>query len=381
MHKTKRTIGNKSTSHFTQFHLPVFFCSFRQIFVGILLYLCTAAADEDIRYAADVTRLPVSADIAAMGDIGVVLPRRAAASIWNPATAAFLERYEFSAEGADLYQHLSQHGCFSGSVPLKNNSGVVLCYLPFYPGIIERYDTIPSGEGLNGLTEYRPEGYFKNYQHTINLALARKVCLRLPRTSETEMPLPLDIAFGGNCKAYIQMMDPDGHRHMGLGYNVDLGTTFRIGMDYDLTTKQVTREIYLGATIRDALPSEIIWIYSRSDTWRYSPEDYREPFDFAQYYGIAYVDKSGDLPLDWTVALSLHKEYAVTYHGGLEVAFMKTVFFRAGFSDKTPTLGAGFHRRNYFIDYAFRFDPVAITYIRLTAGIFFFGKKISMVNE
>jgi hypothetical protein len=369
MQLTKQTISNESAG-FHRSALFTLFSRLKLIFIASALWYCTAFTEEAIRYGADVTRLPVGADIAAMGDAGVVLPRRASAMVWNPASAAFLDRYEFSAEGADLYRHLSQHGCFSGSVPLKNNSGIALCYLPFYSGVIEQYDTISQESGYNGLTEYRPKGYFKNYHHAISLALARKFCLQLPRMIDTEMPLPFDIAVGGNCKAYMQTMNPDGNNHMGLGYNADAGVLLRFGLDYNLTTKQVCRDLYLGATIRDALPSEIIWIYSYNDTWKYSPGDYREPFDYAQYYGIAYVDKSGDLPVDWTIALSLHKEYEVTYHGGIEVEFMKMVLFRAGLSDRTPAIGAGFHHRNFFIDYAFRFDPVAVTFVRLTAGIF-----------
>ncbi|MBN1578604.1 MAG: hypothetical protein JW913_18720 [Chitinispirillaceae bacterium] len=337
----------------------------------LLLWQCAGRdcrAEDSIRYTADVSRLPVGTDIAAMGDAGVVLPRRATATIWNPAAAAFLKRYEFSMEGADLYQRLSQQGCFAGTAPLQNNLGAVLSYQPFYSGRILQYDTIPESP-VNGMTSYQPTGFIRNYQHLVICALARNFPLRLPRFPGTDLPLPLDISIGGNLKAYAQTMSPSGLLHIGMGYNVDLGLQTRIGLDFDVRNNEVRREVWLGATIRDVLPSDVIWIYARDDKLMYSPENYREPFHYAQYYGVAFVDRSGDLFADWTVALSLHKEYEVTYHGGIEAEFWNTALFRIGFSGRTPTLGAGLRYRRFFIDYAFRFEEIALSFIRLTVGI------------
>lgn len=337
----------------------------------LFLHLCMVplAGEETIRYAAEMTRLPAGSDIAAMGDAGVALPGRASSAVWNPASAAYNQQYQFSAEGADLYRHLSQHGCFSGSAPLINNSGVAVHYQPFYSGVIEEYDTIPEASGFNGLTRYKPKGYFKNYQHLLTIGVARKISLTMPRFSEAAFKLPFEIAAGGNLKAFVQYMNPGGDRYMGLGYNMDIGMSARMGVDYDIDKKEVSREIQLGVSIRDVLPTDIIWIYSNADVWMYSPSAYREEFTYAQYYGVSYTDKSSDMPFDWTVALSLHKEYKVTYHGGIEMLFMKKVLFRAGLSDKTPVFGTGLRYKSLFVDYAFRFDAVAISYARLTAGI------------
>ena len=341
--------------------------------IVLLFFICIAeiipAAESDIRYAADVDRLPAGSDIAAMGDVGVVLSGRAASAYWNPAAPAFIDDYTLSAEGADLYRHLSQHGCFTASAPLADNSGLSLLYLPFYSGVMEEYDTLPQFTSGNGLTRFRPKGYFKNYHHLLVVSMARRKSFSMPRLSETALKLPLEIAVGASLKAYSQMMDPGRYHYMGLGYNADIGVTARIGLDYDIEKREVSRELCIGAALRDILPSEIIWIYSNNEVWQYAPEGYREPFTYAQYYGVSFSDRSGDLPVDWTVALSLHKEYEVTYHGGIEISVIDKVLFRAGVSDRMPTLGAGVRYRNWFLDYAFRFDAVAISYARITAGV------------
>ena len=336
--------------------------------ITVVVAVVVGFAEDSIRYTADVTRLPVGTDLAAMGDIGVALPRRAVSAVWNPAAAALLGHYEFSMEGADLYQHLSQHGCFAGGVPLKNRLGAVLSYQPFYSGRIDLYDTIPEATGFNGLTEYKPRGFMRNYHHLVNISFAGYYPLQFPRFAGTELPIPIDLAAGVNMKVYAQTMTPD-RMYIGMGYNADIGVLTRIGIDYDITNNVPRRQICVGATIRDVLPTSVIWMSSEDNQLLYSPERYREPFSFAQYYGVTYTDRSGALFADWVVGLGLFKEYDVTYHGGIEATFWDMASFRAGFSGKTPTVGAGFRYRGFFIDYAFRFEEIAFSVVRLTIGV------------
>ena len=338
--------------------------------VCILLFLSSGNlwSEDSIRYTADVTRLPVSTDIAALGDMGVVLPRHAAATIWNPAAAALLRRYEFSMEGADLYRHLSQQGCFAGAVPLKHNLGAAISYQPFYSGRIDLYDSIPDVAGLSVLTQQKPEGFMRNYHHLGNIALAGYYPFQLPRIAGTDLPVPVDIAAGVNLKVYAQTMVL-GKMYIGIGYNADIGILARIGLDQDLSTGNVRREFYVGASIRDVLPTSVVWMFTDYQQLMYSPMEYREPFHVAQYYGIAYTDRSGFLSANWTVALGLSKEYQVKYHGGIEAEFWDMASFRAGFSGKSPTLGAGLRYRRFFVDYAFRFEEIAFSLVRLTLGV------------
>jgi hypothetical protein len=342
--------------------------AFSHFLVFVFFLTSGVSAEEEIRYTADVSRLPVGGDVAALGDVGVVLPRHASAVIWNPASPVFLPTYEVSAEGADLYTTLAQQGCFAGSIPVGNNLTTALCYQPFYSGLLWRYDSIPDAASFSGLTRHKPTGYFKNYHHTMHVSLARLFSVEFPRFSGTALPRPLDIAIGTSLKMYLQTMDPGGRMHVGMGYNADFGIIARLGLDYDVRKYRVSRELFLGAAFRDILPTEVIWAYSDDEQWLYSQEGYREPYHFAHYYGIAFTDKSGDLYAHWTFALSLHKEYSVTYHGGVEALFWEKVFFRVGFSHRTPTLGAGIRLHGWYIDYAFRVEEIALSFARLTVG-------------
>jgi len=97
---------------------------------------------------------------------------------------------------------------------------------------------------------------------------------------------------------------------MGVNVNCDAGLVLRIGLDYDMSSQTVSREIYAAASLRDALGTQV--------TWLHSPDNYQEKVDRLQYYGISYVDKTGILAAHWTVSLAIEKSYELTYHGGIE---------------------------------------------------------------
>lgn len=150
---------------------------------------------------------------------------------------------------------------------------------------------------------------------------------------------------------------------MGVGVNADLGVMASIGLDFDLSKKITNRNIILGIAVRDFLPTEIIWVHS--------PLGYKEKIRYSHYYGISYVDKSGDLGGNWTFALGLDKQYTTSLRLGLEAEFWNIAVFRAGLSGKIPTLGAGVHYKRYYMDYAFRFDKVDFSFFRITVGVLF----------
>jgi len=150
---------------------------------------------------------------------------------------------------------------------------------------------------------------------------------------------------------------------MGVNVNCDAGLVLRIGLDYDLSSQTVSREIYAAASLRDALGTQV--------TWLHSPDNYQEKVDRLQYYGVSYVDKTGILAAHWTVSLAIEKSYELTYHGGIEALFWEMLAFRAGMSDKVPTLGAGVRYKRYYLDYAFSFDDVASSPLRLSLGCWF----------
>jgi hypothetical protein len=336
------------------------------IFVGLIVPAC--ADSTDIRYAAELNVVPVGCRSTAMGNTGIALPFDAVSMFWNPAAAAFVHSYDVTAEYAQLYGGLSSQACAAFRAPLQDGISVGLIYEPFFSGEISRWDTLPGtylerqidptlrADGSN-------KGVFTNNQNILSLSLAKLFELPVPRPASYSYPLPVELSAGVSFKGFWQTMNPNGKLRMGVNVNCDAGLVLRIGLDYDLSSQTVSREIYAAASLRDALGTQV--------TWLHSPDNYQEKVDRLQYYGISYVDKTGILAAHWTVSLAIEKSYEFSYHGGIEALFWDMLAFRAGMSDKVPTLGAGVRYKRYYLDYAFSFDDVASSPLRLSLGCWF----------
>jgi hypothetical protein len=323
---------------------------------------------DEIRYTADMMHFPVGADIAAMGDAGVVLPRRAVSAYWNPASSAFLREFEFSIEGAEMYSGLSRQACATVHAPVQGNSGVTLMYLPFYSGKIAQYDSLPGTYQERLMVHDKtvfgnPKGYFRNNQHLVVCSIGKLFEFQLPRLPGVGLPLSFELGVGADIKGLWHMMDPDGQLILASGFNADLGVLSRIAVDYDLERKEATRHVLIAMQLKNILPTSI--------SWQESYNDYHESFMLSQQYGVSYVDKSGFLGGNWTVAMALRKINDLSYHAGIEVEYWDKVFFRIGIADRVPVIGAGIHLKNFFTDYALRFDQISVSWVRLATGITF----------
>jgi hypothetical protein len=341
-------------------------------FLGLFPLPCRSDDTLAIRYAAEMTHLPVGSDIVALGETGVVLPRHGVASLWNPATPAFFEKYELSAEFADLYEGMSQQGCLTMAMPISEGVGTSVMYLPFFSGPIDFYDTLQgTWSQRQGDQSLLPDGNaqssFSNNQHLLILSIAKLFSHAMPRAPDAGFPLPFEIGAGCSFKSFWQTMKPDSVLRMGMSVNLDAGMIMRIGLDYNLKKKEVSRQLLFGVSARDFLPSPVVWINSRDE---YDPEqEYREIITPSYYSGLSYVDKSGDFGGAWTITAAIEKRYALTYHYGIEAEFRDKIAFRAGLSDKIPSVGAGIKYKRYFLDYTFRFDELAFSYVRLAFGV------------
>lgn len=318
----------------------------------------------DIRYAAELNHVPVGCRTVAMGNTGVVLPYSDLSAFWNPSLICLSPSYSVVIEGAKLYGGLSSLGTASFHAPVQNDLSVGLMYKAFFPDDILEYDSL-EGTLLERQYTYSIDGYpsrgvFHNNQHSIIASIAKLFSIPIPRPTSFSLPLPVDIAGGLNIKSLIQTMTPGDDVRLGYNINIDLGAVLRVGVDYNLAEESIRRELLIAATVKDILPTKMTWLHSY--------EGYEEPVDYSQFYGISYIDRSGFLHGDWTVSLSLHKQYEATLHAGLEGEFFDMVAFRCGISNRIATVGTGIHYKNYSADYSFTFDELSYSFLRLGIG-------------
>jgi hypothetical protein len=338
------------------------------LFAGLASWAKADSLNTQIQYASELNSVSVGCRASAMGNTGVALPFDAVSMFWNPAAASYVNAYDISAEYAQLYGGLSSEACAAFRAPLQDAMSVGLIYEPFFSGDISRWDTL-SGSYLQRQmdpslrADGSDNGSFSNNQNILSLTIAKLFDLPVPRPASYAYPLPVDLSLGVSFKGYWQTMNPDGKLRMGMNVNCDVGAILRVGLDYDLTSQSVTREIFGAIALRDALGTQVSWLHS--------PVNYQEPVDRLQYYGISYVDKTNILSAHWTLSFSVEKSYSVTYHGGIEALFWEMLAFRAGMSENVPTLGAGVRYKQYYLDYAFSFDDVSYSPLRVSLGFRF----------
>ena len=296
------------------------------------------------------------------------LPLDAAGAFWNPSSHAFITNSEISVEYARLFGGISSQGCAAIHVPLQDRMSIDAFYTRYQSGTIYQWDTLPGTE-LERLSDPSMradgsyQGIFSNDQNLLLLSVARVFTLPIPRVDSYSYPLPAEISGGINFKGFWQTMNPAGKVYMGMNVNCDAGMMLRIGLDYDLANKRVCREIYAGLDVRNFLGTRMVWLHS--------PDDYQETVDMSESYGISYIDRTHFLGANWIASFSVLRDYGTTYHGGIEAQFADLISFRAGLSDKVFTCGAGVTYKNYSLDYAYRFDEIAASPVRLSLRVTF----------
>jgi len=321
-----------------------------------------------VKYAAELNRVPTSCKIAALGDAGVALPLDASSSFYNPSSHAFIKNYELSLEYAKLYGGMSSHWCGVFHIPLPEQMNINVLFTRFESGRIIQWDTLPQTELARLMdASLRPDssyiGTFENNQNLLTFSIAKVFALPIPRPAEYSYPLPIDLAVGLNFKGYWQTMNPGSSLRMGMNVNSDAGIMLRIATDYDLIKKQVCREIYAGIGVKDFLRTNVIWLHS--------PDNYQETVDMTEYIGASYIDKTHFLGMNWIVSFAVQKYYNLTYHAGIEAQIADIFSIRLGLSDKSFTCGAGISYKSYALDYAFRFDELENSPMRIALKIGF----------
>jgi hypothetical protein len=343
-------------------------CSASAVLVYAAITCVHAESVAKVMYAAELNSVPASCRVAAMGDAGVALPLDAAGVIWNPSAHAYIKNYEVSVEYARLYGGLSSQVCGAFHVPLQEQMSIDAFFTRYQSGDIKQWDTLPGTElsrlmdpSLRADSTYN--GTFSNDQNLLVLSIAKVFPMPIPRPASYSYPMPVELSGGVNFKGYWQTMNPWGKVRMGMNINCDAGVLLRVAVDYDLKRKQVSREIYAGVGVKDFLGTRVMWLHS--------PDNYQETVDMSEYFGAAYIDRTHFLGTNWILSFAVARSYGITYHGGIEAQIADMVSFRVGLSDKTITCGAGISYKNYALDYAFRFDELEYSPMRLSLRVGF----------
>lgn len=344
--------------------------------VPVQLFSQTRA--DTILYTGDFLRIPAGARSCGMGDADVALYLGPQSILINPAVLSSAKSIDVGVEGALLFG-VSRQALLSAVAPIGSDITIGGGYAPFFSGDIVYSDSLPETYSqrlvnpslrANGSVE----SVFSNNQHEVVISVARLFRINSDRSyTLASYPLPITVSCGASLKGFWQTLDPKGILRMGFGVNADIGALAAVGLDYDFVNKNVSRQLTCGVSLRNILPTSMKWVNS--------PAQYEEPLHLDQNYGIAYLDESGLLHARWLVSFALKRQfgdnpdavgadssaaYQNTVHGGLEAFFFDMVGVRVGFSNAVFTLGASVVYKHLSLDYALRFDDLALSPIRLS---------------
>lgn len=238
-----------------------------------------------------------------MGRSFVSLAGGASSAFSNPAATALLDLSEFTAFHTSLFMG-TNYDCLALSHPI-GTLGVF---------------TVSAGRlgtgSFTGRDEFnRPGQSISASEFQLGLSYGRE--------------LPYGFATGLSLK--------------GAGQEIGDNTGYGFGLDWGLQYRPVFIDgLALGASFNDLIQPRIKLVNSE------------DKFQTISRFGASYTRNITSI-FDATAALDLEKIAGrdLQYHPGLEAAFYKTYFLRAGYDKDRPTYGAGIVYNIFHLDYAY----------------------------
>ncbi|HXF58459.1 MAG TPA: PorV/PorQ family protein [Candidatus Saccharimonadales bacterium] len=309
--------------------------------LALLAALLAPSPARATRYAGEFLRIGVGARALGMGSAFVGLADDGTASYWNPAGLATLTERQVTAMHAEQFGSIVQYDFLSYVMPVgsagKPRQAISVSLVRL--GV----DQIPDTRGLQ-IIDQNGNGKF-DYPEDLLVVDESRFVFDSDNDAALLFSYARDIrpglSLGGNFK-YIRQWLGDSLRSNGFG--IDLGLLY------------VGRSFSLGATLRDATTTRILW---NTGTGEYIAPSLR--------LGAAKTRSFKDRRHLLTGALDIQVGFSderlssqahlggVTFefHPGLEYWFDRRLALRAGFEAQNFTAGAGLRYHRLGLDYAF----------------------------
>lgn len=279
------------------------------------------------RTSAQVLRVGISARASAMGDAFCAVSDDISALCWNPAGLSQAAQKTVSLSVIDLYQEfkIGQAGYLH---PLKNDNVVAFSYCYLDSGEIPR--TLATNRGLYESTS----GSFRATSYVITLGASDIYAERL--------------YIGTNIRNVGESID----EYKGQGFACDVGLMYKA-----LRSKQLT----FGGTLSNILGTVKLGVDSVD-----MPQ--------ATTLGVSYRIKGSIIDIDRKQT----SDGGTSYHSGIEIALMKALFIRAGYTTLTTpgaTMGFGLDVKGICFDYSVQ-QTEFLGYAHKVTTSFKFGEKL-----
>lgn len=266
----------------------------------------------------------------AMGRAFAALSGDASASFWNPAATASIDRSEFVAFHTSLFMG-TNYDCLALSHPV---------------GTLGVFSLSAGRLGTGDITEWdqynRPIDTFSASDFLLGLSYGRAIGYGL--------------ATGLTVKGVGQEIGDNS----GYGFGLDLGFQYR---------PYFVKEMALGMSLRDLIQPSMKLVSARDKYRTVSSGGMSYSRDFSRNFGSTAAIELETIPGRDT-----------RYHLGLEAAFYKSYFLRAGYDHDALTFGAGVIYNFVKLDYGYENIDYLGGSHRISLGVSF-GKSIAKARE
>jgi hypothetical protein len=315
---------------FTLFILVLTVLTFRHAYAG--------------KYAAEFLVLGSGAQGQAMGMAMCAVARDPFSFYWNPAGLAEVNQRSLSATTASTFGSISDplgtqfHAGFTMPFGRANFAVNYLRYsvseIPWFPEYDDDDYTFEERRRLIEEREGNPFGDFSSNDQALYVSFAKKNDLKI-HFGWVYRDIPLQIPMGMNFKVISTGIDDES----GWGMSADAGIQVKAKLK-DLINLGELGEITLATRVENFANTGIQW-NGGSDAIHYN-------------YVFGYSWATQVKSISWTISTDVDNRYSRSVNRGLEIGYLKKLFFRGGFQgrDEEWTYGAGINIGTMVLDYA-----------------------------
>lgn len=287
-------------------------------------------------YGGEFLRNGIGARALAMGGTYVSIADDATAVYWNPAGVSLLQRPQFVAMYASLYDDLASHQFLGMILPLPGDVALGFSWnhlgvsdIPIFPELEgtaeERYaDPNRRGKGV-------PTGYFSDSENAFYFTFSKTVQFLAP-LGWSYSDLPLTFSMGTNLKYIVHNV---GEYASGNGIGLDLGVLLQVD-GASLTAYDPLGTISMGVNMQDIADTRLSW-----DT----PSSRKDPIESNVMLGMSVRQPIAPFVGHYvTMAVNANTVYEYARSYGIEYEYDNLAIIQSG-RRESPPLRLGFALR------------------------------------
>lgn len=314
----------------------------------------SAQSFSNAKYGGDFLSVGAGARALGMGSAHAAITNDVTAAYWNPAGLTDVESLDIAYMHSERFAGIVSYDYGAIAYPLKSSESTIALSI-FRQGVDNIANTLNAWDRDRNLPRENPEDYIERF----SVADMAFIFSYATRANE-------QLSWGLNAKVVNHKLGPFAD---GWGYSIDAGALFRMG------------KTQVGIHVMDLTTMMKFWSVNESEFGNFE-ENFGDEIPSGQNErvlptlkaGVGHSRQFGDFLMTGALDVDMRFENRQAFfinigrvsfepHAGVETTYKERLSLRVGLTDVTtdtrgsvyisPTLGAGIHLKNVFVDYGF----------------------------